>query len=517
MLHRNALMALLAAVIAIMGGLPAAMAQSASASAIRNATTGQSYAKLDEALSAARSGETVEISGGPFPGNFVVDEAITLRGVARGQDLPALDGEGRGTVLSILASGTTVENVAVVNSAIDRDPFLYWGSSGIAVRADAVVLRDLHVAGNGWGILMFGGNGSTVENSVIADNFLTGIKIMGGHDHRILGNAISGNGDGIMIDALHVDERSSLDSAGNPESVARLDLDRRMARRSEDITVSGNTVRGNAVFGIAAAWYGRRITIAGNTVHLTGVERKPDAGRIAEVEREITAGLGGKAVATINPEGIGNGIHLFCGIEDSVVDANRSFDNAGSGVGLVADNDNRVSRNLITGNQTGIALQSSNNNRIEANTVANNAQYGIRIGSPSPMEGHSDGNLITLNDIAGSAVNAYDSAGSTATEADLEAMIDALPMPENVKQQLRTDATARQMYLEAIRKTLKPGSNRWDDGALGNRYGDFDEPGEGFLDKDGDGISETVRPIEGGLSVDRRPLDEATVKRLLAQ
>lgn len=490
-----------------------AMVLSANAGTIRNASTGSEYDTLNAALEASRAGETIELTGGIHKGNFTVNVPLTLRGIAEGGSRPVLDGNGEGTVLVVSAPGSTVENIAFVNSGRETDPFFYWGEAGIRVEADKVTLRNLEVRDNDWGILLMGGEGSAVENCEIIGNVHAGIQAMGGRNHRITDNTVNGNGTGIMVDMLHQERRSLLDRATDPEAVARMAQDQKMSRRSEDIVVSKNVVRGNANLGIAAHWYARRITIQSNTVHLTGIERKPDQAMIDRVEREMTAGLGGQAVAKVRTQEIGTGIHLFCFVEDSTVSSNHSFDNAANGIGMVAVNTNRVSGNRVTGNAAGIVIETSDANRVEANTVTDNAEYGIRIGSPEPMSGQSDGNVLAINDISGSRTNAYDNSGRALVPGDMDAIIDALPYPEKVKQQMRTSKMARDIYLKTMQDAYKPGSNAWDDGQYGNRYSDFDEAAEGFVDRNGDGISEVAHPIPGGTSVDHFPLDVERVAR----
>lgn len=484
----------------------AAMPAPAGAGEIRNASTGSVYDSLDAALAASRGGDTIELGSGTYIGNFTLGVPLTLRGIGDGGSGPVLDGGGKGTVLVIAAPGSVVENIAVTNSGREPDPFMYWGEAGIRVEADTVTLRDLTVSGNDWGILMMAGEGSMVENSEIAGNVHAGVQVMGGRNHRISGNTVNGNGTGIMVDMLHRERRSLLDKATDPEAVARMAQDQKTSKRSEGIVVSDNTVRGNANLGIAAHWYARRITIQSNTVHLTGIERKPDRAMTERVEREITAGLGGQAVAKVRTQEIGTGIHLFCFVEDSTVSSNHSFDNASNGIGMVAVNTNRVSENRIANNASGIAIESSSNNRVDANMVTDNADYGIRIGSPEPMSGQSDGNVLSMNSMSGSRTNAYDNSGRALVPDDMAAIIEALPYPEKVKQQMRTNKAVRDMYLKTMQDAYKPGSNAWDDGQLGNHYGDFDELQEGFADRDNDGISEVAHPIPGGTSIDRFPL-----------
>jgi parallel beta-helix repeat protein len=511
--RRHLVLGLIIAAFAVVGDIDGAPAEAGAA--IRNVATDRSFDTLGEALAAARDNETIEISGGPYVGNFIIDKTITLRGVTEGQDGTVLDGNKAGTVLTITAPGVVVENIAVVSSATEADLFLHWGYAGVRLEADAVTLRDLYVAGNDWGILMFAGKGSTVENSTIEDNARDGIKIMGGREHRIIGNTINRNANGIFVDVLHTQPRSPLARLEDPTAAAEMALEKETAPRSEDILISGNEVRGNANIGIGVTWHSSRIVIENNFVHLTGVERKPDLAAIETVEKTITAGLGSQAVAVVNRESIGSGIYLFCLVENNRVAMNRSFDNLGSGIILQIADNNEIARNSSASNRVGISLESSNTNRIEKNTVFANTDFGIRIGGQNPLAAASAENLVTMNDLAENGVNAFDSSSRMPTPDDLAGIIDTMPYPDTVKKQLRENPSMRNAMLQSMAAQLKPATNRWDDGTDGNRHDDFDEPNEGFVDRDTDGTSEVAHPINGGSSVDRYPLDEATVKRLL--
>lgn len=483
---------------------------------IRNATTGAAFENLQDALAAARDGDAIEISGGPYLGNFVIDRRITLRGIPSGTDRPVLDGESRGSVLTVNAPGVVVENLALRNSGREDDPFLFWGYAGVRIEADGARLGNLHLTGNDWGIVMLGGRGSTVETSLIEDNARDGIAIFGGREHRILGNTILRNETGISIDVLHGERRSPFASLADPASVARIAEDNAKAQRSEDILVSRNDVRGNGSFGITATWHSRRITIEDNVVHATGIERKHDVAQMDLMEKTVAAGLGLSGVGVIDREAIGSGIYILCSVEDSLVVRNRSFDNLGAGIFLSQSNRNELRANAVTNNETGIFMVSSSNDLVARNTVTTNRAFGIRIGGQNLMVAPSADNLLTLNDMAKNGVNAFDSSGRVLTTDDLAGIIDTLPYPEAVKQQLRANRSAREAMLQSVVANLKPGSNRWDDGSHGNRYDDFDEDTEGFVDRNGDGISEASHPIEGGPSIDHFPLDEPTVKRLAA-
>lgn len=489
----------------------------AASGAIRNLTTGAAFDGLQDALSSARDGDAIELTGGPYTGNFLIEHRVTLTGRPQSAERPVLDGGGRGSVLTIRAEGAVVEDLEIRHSGKGSDPFFFWGDAGITIAADGVALGNLHITGNDWGVVMLGGRASTIRNSLIEDNARDGVAIFGGRDHRIVDNRILRNETGVSIDVLHADRRSPFADLGDPASFARIAADNAKARRSEDLLIARNEVRGNGSYGISATWHSRRLTIEDNVVNATGIERKPDMAQMELMERTVAAGLGLSGMGVIDREAIGAGIYILCSTEDSLVAGNRVFDNLGAGIFLSGSDRNEIRANTVSANETGIFLVSSNANRILRNTVADSKAHGIRIGGGNLLATPSADNLLTLNDMAGNGLNAFDSSGRRLTVDDLVGVIDSLPYPEPVKQQLRANRSVREAMLGAMLHGLVPASNRWDDGAHGNRYDDFDERAEGFVDANADGISEVGRPIDGGTAVDNHPLDAPAVARLSAE
>lgn len=61
-------------------------------------------------------------------------------------------------------------------------------------------------------------------------------------------------------------------------------------------------------------------------------------------------------------------------------------------------------------------------------------------------------------------------------------------------------------FIENVKKACDKKSNLWDNGKYGNYWSDFDEPGEGAYDSDGDGIIDESYSISCGNSRDNYPL-----------
>ena len=149
-----------------------------------------------------------------------------------------------------------------------------------------------------------------------------------------------------------------------------------------------------------------------------------------------------------------NGIRLVESNGNTIL-GNTADDNTYHGIDLENSNDNLITYNSANNSEypSGIMLYYSNNNVVMGNTVCANGRYGIQVE-------FSKENLIYKN-------NLINNEDSNAHE--------------------------------------HPYPNEWDDGAIGNHYGDFDEPAEGCKDRNKDGICDFECTISGSSSVDRYP------------
>ncbi len=83
------------------------------------ALLGQAGAPVDlqAILDTAQPGSVIEIPAGVYGGNFVVDVPVHLLGVdGPNGERAVLDGQEHGTVLTINAPGTIVENLVIVEN-----------------------------------------------------------------------------------------------------------------------------------------------------------------------------------------------------------------------------------------------------------------------------------------------------------------------------------------------------------------------------------------------------------------
>jgi parallel beta-helix repeat protein len=150
----------------------------------------------------------------------------------------------------------------------------------------------------------------------------------------------------------------------------------------------------------------------------------------------------------------GSGSPVTISADGVVVEGLRLMNGGPDSAGILVLSDECVIRkNDASNNYIGIHLVGSKNCTVQGNVASGNLEYGLRLDGCS-------GNMIYENEMMKNFLgNAFDN-----------------------------------------------GTNFWDDGAVGNRYGDFDDPDEGCRDEDGDGLCDSSREIPGGSNRDRFPI-----------
>jgi len=138
---------------------------------------------------------------------------------------------------------------------------------------------------------------------------------------------------------------------------------------------------------------------------------------------------------------------------------NNTLRNNSMGISFIDSSNNVIIENLVSDNSYGIYLKTSSaNNTIIGNNASNN-DYGIFLN----IDGTSDQSNIIYNNT----------------------LID----------NKKGNAFSR-------------GPAKWDNGSTGNRYGDYDQAGEGCSDSDGNAICDRPYKIRGGPGSDKYPISK---------
>jgi len=481
-----------------------------------NETTGAAHSGLAQALASARAGDTITVAG-YHQGNFTIPVPMTLRG----SEDAMLDAAGRGTALVIAADDVTITGIALTGSGPRRSFASIWGPAGLRVEGQRASLSGLTVTGNEDGVLLLNAADVRIDGCRISENRGDGIKVMGGHGHRVSGNAMNRNGVGLTIAPYYGDATEMIlpDVPQTNDTAAMQRYQRALqmltelkegAKGATDIIVESNTLRGNGTLGIHLYTGSARCTVQQNEVHLTGRERQPDQAAVAWYGDYLSRSLGGADVTDVLNTHAGTGIILSCLTEEHRIIANHSHDNLGEGMAANMTYRSQFETNRLERNRTGFWLDYSDDNEARGNVIAANTDGGLVIDnwlrSQAPAPSGSSGNLIVLNVLTGNRINAYDSSDHVPTQAEVQARLDKAPLPAQLREMLRQSPDLCTRMMAQHLSAHRPGRNRWDDGQLGNHYSDFDTPEEGFRDADANGVSEQPHAIPGGGHVDRFPL-----------
>ncbi|MBP6789186.1 MAG: nitrous oxide reductase family maturation protein NosD, partial [Candidatus Promineofilum sp.] len=236
------------AIVGLLAGLLAAQAVRAQGEPTRVPAE-----RLAEAIAAAAPGDTIEVTGGVFNGNLVVDRSLTLIGL----DGATLDGGGVGTVLRLEAPDTTVRGFIVQNSgdSLDRE------DSGIIAAAPGALVEDNRLVNVLFGIYINAASGTTVRGNTIEGQDLDIarrgdlIRLWDSDDVLIENNTTRRGRDAV----LWYSERMTL--RGNDFSHGRYGLH---FMYCDDAIIEGNRLTYNSVG--AYLMYGRRMTLRDNLI-----------------------------------------------------------------------------------------------------------------------------------------------------------------------------------------------------------------------------------------------------------
>jgi nitrous oxidase accessory protein len=149
------------------------------------------FQSIQKAISAAHSGDTIQVRPGTYTGNLTIDKQLILEGIGQ----PKLRGEGVGSVLVVLADGCVIRGFSIEHSGGDLQredagillksssnlieqnelqDILYgiylYQSSGNALRGNTIRGRsELEIGERGAGLHLWDSPNNTIEDNVISD------------------------------------------------------------------------------------------------------------------------------------------------------------------------------------------------------------------------------------------------------------------------------------------------------------------------------------------------------------
>ena len=209
--------------------------------------------QLPAAIAAAAPGDTIEVDGGTLAGSVKIDRPLTLIG----RNWPVIDGQDRGTVLTVSAPDVSVRGFLIRRSGDSLDQ----ENSGIVVEAENVVIAANRFEETLFGIYLREAHGGRVEDNVIHSKDLPvprrgdAIRVWYSRDVTIAGNRVEHGRDVVLWYSERLTVRE------NDVSNGRYGLH---FMYCDDALIEGNRLLNNSVG--AFLMYSRRMTMQHNTV-----------------------------------------------------------------------------------------------------------------------------------------------------------------------------------------------------------------------------------------------------------
>ncbi len=210
---------------------------------------------LQIAIAGSQPGDVLLLSPGTYAGPFVIDHSVTLQGVPG----VVLDGQGKGTVVTLTGDDITLKGLAITHSGTRNQDI----DSGVKIvkGADRAVVEGNHFTDNMHGVDVHGGKDCLVRGNVI----------VGSQDNRMnqRGNGVYvWNSPGLIVEDNDIRYgRDGIFSNSSTRAIYRNNLfrDLRFAVHymyTKDSEISGNISIGNHLG--FAIMYSDRVKVTGN-------------------------------------------------------------------------------------------------------------------------------------------------------------------------------------------------------------------------------------------------------------
>ena len=303
---------------------------------------------INNAISLAGSGDTIEVTAGIYNENVIISKSIQLRGI----NFPSINADTKGNVITVTANGVLIEGFKIENSG--RSSLEEY--CGIQVVESArVIIRNNKFRDNSIGI-----NFKKSNSGIICDNYITtSIK-----ETSVLGNAIHcWNSDSLLIERNEV---------GKHRDGIYLEF-------VKDSNIDDNVVEGCIRYGLHFM-FSHRDNYKNNTFRRNGAGVAVMYSRQVDMTKnsfeynisDISYGLLLKDIsesAIRNNQFVKNSIGIYMDGANKVELKNNTFNENGLGIRIVASSGNNlIKENNFTGNTFDIATNGKSlNNKFQKN------------------------------------------------------------------------------------------------------------------------------------------------------
>ncbi len=309
---------------------------------------GGQFTDVREAIRAAVSADRIEVRGGTYHGNLILDKPLSLQG----DGWPVLHGDGKGSVITVLAAGCSIRGFRIEHSGgmlVEEDSGILLKSGGNRIEHNQ--LRDVL-----FGIYFFQSSHNTVT-----DNSLYGRKDLG-FGERGAGIHIFSSADNTIAQNTITDMRDGMYLQNADRSV----------------------IRGNRVFAVR---YGLHYMYSNDNLFEDNIFENNVAGAAIMYSHNIQF----RRNAFMHNRGFSSFGVLFQDSQQCISEQNLFVDNV-VGIFMESLRDSRFERNLIAFNDTAIeAFSSAEGNAVIRNNFVGNLSPISIVGKTSNIRWDRDG------------------------------------------------------------------------------------------------------------------------------
>jgi parallel beta-helix repeat protein len=203
--------------------------------------TDSDFSSIQDAVNAARAGDLIEVRGGIYHENVVVDKKLDLKGLGE----PVVDAMGKGSTFVLLADDAALNGFIITGSRnlpgqMEAGIKAFSGNNNISNNA---------VTGNVNGIMLENSNDSIIINNKVYGNRENGIYLDRSQRNVLVENNVSNNGHDNGGTGIYLYMRCNYNSIRDNE-VHNNDLDGIMISSSDNNTIQHNNVSANGDGGI---------------------------------------------------------------------------------------------------------------------------------------------------------------------------------------------------------------------------------------------------------------------------